>query len=161
MELSDRVAVVRAGRLQQVATPRALYERPANAFVAGFVGDSNLLDAVVESAEATTTVVRTPGGARIRVADSAARAGDRVLVLLRPEAAALREASGGAGEGLAGVVEDVADSGALERARVRLDGGDRLTVTRRRRAEGPVLRRGIRLALSWLPEDVRLLAPET
>ena len=51
MELSDRVAVMRAGRLQQVAAPRALYERPATAFVAGFVGESNLLDAIVVSVE--------------------------------------------------------------------------------------------------------------
>ena len=43
LDLSDRVAVMRAGRVQQVATPRVLYERPASAFVAGFIGESNLL----------------------------------------------------------------------------------------------------------------------
>jgi ABC-type Fe3+/spermidine/putrescine transport system ATPase subunit len=47
MDLSDRVAVMRAGRLQQVAAPRELYESPATAFVAGFVGESNLLAGAV------------------------------------------------------------------------------------------------------------------
>ena len=161
MELSDRVAVVRAGRLQQVATPRVLYERPVNAFVAGFVGDSNLLDAVVESVEGASVSVRTAGGARIRAAGSAARTGDRVLVLLRPEAAAVAEPSDGVDEGRAGVVEDVADPGPIERGRVRLDGGERLTVTRPRRSGGPALRGGARVALNWPPEEVCLLPPES
>ena len=147
MELSDRVAVMRAGRLLQVAAPRVLYERPATAFVAGFVGESNLLDAVVVSVEGATAVVRTAGGRRIHAAGGPARAGDRVVVLLRPDG------GGGlgcrrVGDGLVGVVEDVADPGPIERGRVRLEGGEQVTVTRSRRAAGPVLRRGARVSLS-------------
>ena len=159
MELSDRVAVMRAGRLQQVAAPRALYERPETAFVAGFVGESNLLDAVVVSVEGERVVLRTGGGQRIDAARSPAQAGDRVVVLLRPDAAAVAE-PGARHEGLVGVVEDVADPGPIERGRIRLDGGERLTVTRPRRAGGPVFRLGARIALSWPPEEVRLLPPE-
>ncbi len=118
MDLSDRVAVMRAGRLQQVAPPRELYESPANAFVAGFVGESNLLEAVVVSVEGERAVVRTAGGRRIQAARGSARVGDRVLVLLRPGAAALAEAGGAPDEGLVGVVEDVADPGP-DRARPR------------------------------------------
>ena len=66
LDLSDRVAVMRAGRVQQVATPRVLYERPASAFVAGFIGESNLLDAVVLSVDGETAVLRTAGGRRLR-----------------------------------------------------------------------------------------------
>jgi putative spermidine/putrescine transport system ATP-binding protein len=160
MDLSDRVAVMRAGRLQQVAAPRALYERPANAFVAGFVGESNLLDAVVVSVEGENAVLRTAGGRRIHAMGNLARAGDRVVVLLRPDAAVLAEVGGTKDEGLVGIVEDVADPGPIERGRVRLDGGERVTVTRPRRAGGAALRRGARLALSWPPEEVRLLTPE-
>jgi spermidine/putrescine ABC transporter ATP-binding subunit len=160
MDLSDRVAVMRAGRLQQVAAPRALYERPANAFVAGFVGESNLLEAVVVSADGERVVVRTAGGRRIETAGGPARAGDRVLVLLRPEAAVLSDGGEVEEAGLVGVVEDVADPGPIERARVHLDGGERLTVTRPRRLGGPVLRRGAPIGLAWPPDEVRLLAPE-
>jgi hypothetical protein len=82
-----------------------------------------------------------------------------VVVLLRPDAAAVSE-GGAESEGLVGVVEDVADPGPIERGRVRLDGGERLTVTRSRRARGPALRRGARVALSWPPAEVRLLPPD-
>jgi ABC-type Fe3+/spermidine/putrescine transport system ATPase subunit len=158
MDLSDRVAVLRAGRLQQVGAPRALYERPANAFVAGFVGESNLLDAVVVSVDGERILLRTAGGQELHAAGRTARAGDRVVVLLRPDAALLADA-GGPDEGLEGVVEDVADPGPIERGRVRLDGGERVTVTRPRRAGGPALRRGARVALSWPLDEVRLLPP--
>jgi ABC-type Fe3+/spermidine/putrescine transport system ATPase subunit len=143
-----------------VAAPRALYERPANAFVAGFVGESNLLDAVVVSVGGEGAVVRTAGGRRIEAAGSPARNGDRVLVLLRPEGGALAEYAGADDAGLVGVVEDVADPGPVERGRIRLDGGEGVTVIRPRRAGGPGLRRGTRIRLTWPPDEVRLLAPE-
>jgi spermidine/putrescine ABC transporter ATP-binding subunit len=160
MDLSDRVAVLREGRVQQVAPPRALYERPANAFVAGFVGESNLLDGVVVSVGGERAVVETAGGQRLPAARGDARAGERVLVLLRPDAAELSAAGVAHGDGLAGIVEEVADPGSLVRGRVRLDGGERLTVTRPRRAAGPALRPGARVVLRWPADDVRLLAPE-
>jgi spermidine/putrescine ABC transporter ATP-binding subunit len=160
IDLSDRVAVMRAGRLQQVAPPRALYERPANAFVAGFVGESNLLDGVVLAVDGQGAIVETAGGRRLAAAPGEARPGDRVLVMLRPDAAEITAASGAGEEGLAGVVEEVADPGPVVRGRIRLDGGERVTVTRPRRAAGPELRPGARVAVRWAPEEVRLLAPE-
>jgi putative spermidine/putrescine transport system ATP-binding protein len=157
MDLSDRVAVMRAGRVQQVAAPRALYERPANAFVAGFVGESNLLAGVVVDVDGPEAVVETAGGARFRAARGDERPRDRVLVLLRPDAAEIAE---GGGDGLAGVVETVSDPGPVVRGRVRLDGGERLTVTQPRRTAGSPLRQGAPVALHWPPEHVRLLAPD-
>jgi ABC-type Fe3+/spermidine/putrescine transport system ATPase subunit len=160
MDLSDRVAVMRAGRLQQVAPPRVLYDRPANAFVAGFVGESSLLGGVVVAVEGERAVLRTAGGRRLEALAASVRAGDRVLVLLRPDAATVGEAGDAAAEGLVGTVEDVSDPGPVERGRVRLDGGERVTVTRPRRAGVAGLLRGTRLALRWPPEEVRLLPPE-
>jgi ABC-type Fe3+/spermidine/putrescine transport system ATPase subunit len=160
MDLSDRVAVMRAGRLQQVAPPRALYDRPANAFVAGFVGESNLLDGVVVSVDGDEALVETVGGRRLSAARGDAGAGDRVRVLLRPAAAELSAEGAAERDGLLGVVEEVADSGPTLRGRVRLDGGEAITVTRPRHAPGPALRHGLRVALRWPSEDVRLLTPE-
>ncbi len=160
MDLSDRVAVMRAGRVQQVAAPRALYDRPASAFVAGFVGESNLLDAVVLAMDGGTAVLRTAGGRQLRAADGSVRAGDRVVALLRPDAAVIADAGPSGDDGLAGVIDDVSEPGPSERVHVRLDGGERVTATRPRRAGGPALRRGARIALSWPPSEVRLLPPE-
>jgi len=80
LSLADRIAVLRDGRLVQVAAPQALYDAPADAFVAGFVGRANLLDGEVAAPDA----VDTPIG-RLAVATGPRRAGDRVRVLIRPE----------------------------------------------------------------------------
>ena len=160
MDLADRVAVMRDGRLQQVGPPRELYDRPASAFVAGFVGESNLLDGVVLSVEDGEAVVETVGGQRLRAAAGPARPRDRVLVLLRPDAVDITEAPGAGGDGLTGVLEEMADPGPIVRGHVRLDGGERVTITRPSRAAGPRLRKGARVTLRWPADEVRLLAPE-
>jgi spermidine/putrescine ABC transporter ATP-binding subunit len=158
MDLADRVAVMRTGRLQQVASPRTLYERPANAFVAGFLGESSLLEGVVLAVDGQEALVATTGGARLRAARGDARPRDRVQILLRPDAAEIREPDHG--DGLAGVVEAVSDPGPIVRGRVRLEGGERVTVTQPRRTAGVLLRAGTPVTLRWPAEEVRLLAHE-
>ena len=80
LSLGDRVAVMREGRIVQVDTPTALYDRPADAFVAGFVGRANLFDTVVVAPDA----VNSPLG-RLTTSDHGRAAGDRLSVLVRPE----------------------------------------------------------------------------
>jgi iron(III) transport system ATP-binding protein len=79
LEISDRVAVMRAGRIEQVSTPDELYLRPVNRFVAGFVGEANLLPGEVNRGEVRTIVGRFRAGAGLLVE------GARAEVLLRPE----------------------------------------------------------------------------
>jgi ABC-type Fe3+/spermidine/putrescine transport system ATPase subunit len=73
------------GRIEQIGGPREIYERPANAFVADFVGSSNLLDAAVIATEPDATVIRTDRGLRLRAERCSAAAGDRVIAMVRPE----------------------------------------------------------------------------
>ncbi len=94
MTLGDRVAVLHQGRLQQVGTPRELYELPANAFVAGFIGSPpmNLFPAVVESASESGVSLRIGSGAvgvpaaRLRGTRVRELAGRRITAGIRPEA---------------------------------------------------------------------------
>jgi iron(III) transport system ATP-binding protein len=79
LEISDRVAVMRAGRIEQVTTPDELYLRPANRFVARFVGEANLLAGEVRDGEVQTLAGRFPTG------NGAPADGSRAEVLLRPE----------------------------------------------------------------------------
>ncbi len=79
LEISDRVAVMRAGRIEQISTPDELYLRPINRFVAGFVGEANLLPGEVRHGEVQTLV------GRFRAAGDALADGTRAEVLLRPE----------------------------------------------------------------------------
>jgi putative spermidine/putrescine transport system ATP-binding protein len=66
LALSDRIAVFNQGSLQQLDAPRALYEEPANAFVAGFVGESNQIDGRVVSCDGKGCTLQTPGGLILR-----------------------------------------------------------------------------------------------
>jgi iron(III) transport system ATP-binding protein len=79
LEISDRVAVMRSGRIEQISTPDELYLRPVNRFVAGFVGEANLLPGEVRHGEVQTMV------GRFRAGGDALADGARAEVLLRPE----------------------------------------------------------------------------
>ena len=84
--LSDRVAVMHRGRIEQVGTPVELYERPATAFVADFVGPCNLLEARVVELQAEHLTVRLEGGGVVRAPARGPAAPDQAAVLIvRPE----------------------------------------------------------------------------
>ena len=86
MTMASRIGVMDAGRLQQVAAPRELYEAPATRWVAGFVGDINLFDGEVTSHEYHRLTVATRDGGNIVVAEPRAPvAGTAVTVAIRPE----------------------------------------------------------------------------
>jgi spermidine/putrescine transport system ATP-binding protein len=63
--MSDRIAVMNEGRVQQVADPNTLYELPRNRFVANFIGQTNVFSGTVESVDADRATLRTGGGMRI------------------------------------------------------------------------------------------------
>jgi iron(III) transport system ATP-binding protein len=81
--LSNRIAVLRAGRIEQIGRPREIYDRPANRFVAEFVGSINWIEGTVT--EPDPCVVRTEFGELRCVSEQARTVGDQVLVAIRPE----------------------------------------------------------------------------
>jgi multiple sugar transport system ATP-binding protein len=93
MTMGDRVAVMKDGRLQQVDTPQVLYDRPANAFVAGFIGSPamNLLQGRLTASDGATvvtlgeSVLQLPGSRLARQPSLADYLGREVLVGIRPE----------------------------------------------------------------------------
>jgi iron(III) transport system ATP-binding protein len=91
LAISDRIAVMRAGRVEQIATPRAIYDRPETPFVASFVGITNLIEGVVRGHEGDVMEVAFGGGV-VRVRGGKGNAGDRVVLSLRPEALRLQGA---------------------------------------------------------------------
>ena len=90
MSMSDLVAVMNRGRIEQIASPREIYSRPATAFVAGFIGAANMLDAEVEGVDGDGIVLDI-GGSRFRLPSSrmtagrTLRVGDAATVVIRPE----------------------------------------------------------------------------
>jgi ABC-type Fe3+/spermidine/putrescine transport system ATPase subunit len=93
LSLSDRIAVMRDGRVLQVAAPKEMYERPVSRFVADFVGVNNFLPGVCRDATATYVVAETALGlVRGRpVVSNDVKAGDRCVLVVRPENVSLGE----------------------------------------------------------------------
>ncbi len=85
MTMSDRIAVMRAGRIEQLGVPEELYERPATEFVAGFLGVSNLLDGEVVGQSGDLAEVRLTDGKVIRAPSAATNGTSTVRVGIRPE----------------------------------------------------------------------------
>jgi len=118
LSLADRLAVLRDGVVGQVGPPREVYRRPANAFVAEFLGEANWLEGRVAAVADGRCRVETPAGVLVAAADAQAAAGQAVKFGFRPEAVVL-----GAAEGLPATVEGVTYLGATEQYVLRLPGG--------------------------------------
>ena len=155
MTLSTRIAVMEAGRFVQIGTPGEIYENPCNRFVAGFVGNINLLEGVVESCANGDAFVRCEEiGARIPACyEGALREGAPVCVALRPEKILISKEppQGNERPTLPGVVFDLAYFGNLSLYRVRVAGGKILEVSaqNRRREAGRYLEWDDEVHLSW------------
>ena len=104
--ICDRIAVMNDGAIQQVGTPMELYERPANLFVAGFLGTANILDGRL-SANGTGAYYEIPGGARLSIPEAGLVPAGSHLVF-RPQSVALGPAGQEAGAGLASAAGRVA-----------------------------------------------------
>jgi spermidine/putrescine transport system ATP-binding protein len=103
LTMSDRVAVMNDGGVEQVGTPEELYERPRTRFAAEFLGVANLWRATVGDVSGGRAAITTDRGLALVARDGGFRGGEQVWVGVRPE----RMAIGGAGENrLAGVLED-------------------------------------------------------
>jgi len=119
LALSDRVAVMHEGRVEQVAAPETVYRDPASRFVAEFVGDNNLFDGTVTDDGASLAV----DGARIPLpATAAVTAGASVTVAVRPEAIAVGDGAASAGTTLTATVETVEFLGDAYRVHCRWQG---------------------------------------
>jgi putative spermidine/putrescine transport system ATP-binding protein len=101
LSLADRVAVLREGRLVQVAPPQELYDRPADAFVAGFIGRTNLIDGRVVAPDAVETAI-----GRLATPPHALPRGTAVRLLVRPERIEPSVAAAGENVFAAAIVHD-------------------------------------------------------
>ena len=93
LALSHEIAVMNEGRIMQIGSPRDIYERPRNKFVADFVGTTNFLEATISSVEPESGryVVESPIGKLAASSADVLRVGDKVVLSLRPEDVELAE----------------------------------------------------------------------
>jgi spermidine/putrescine transport system ATP-binding protein len=158
LTMSDRIAVMRAGKVEQLGTPEELYERPRTRFVADFIGTSNLLTGAIESVEGSTAVVRLSSGeACLTTAGPDVRVGRRVELSVRPEAVRLAAPDGtGGATGISAAIEQVAYLGGNVQYIARSGGG--LSITALAPKTGERLPVGGAVDVTWSPGDALVLA---
>ncbi|MBS1674071.1 MAG: ABC transporter ATP-binding protein [Actinobacteria bacterium] len=160
LSMSDRIAVMRAGRIEQLAAPADIYAEPASAYVASFIGQQNFLHGTVVGAGAVDTFAGTVHG---RWGGAQGQAGSAAVAAIRPEFVRLAPA-GGDGAGLDGTVLGVSHLG--ETLQVAVDVGREQTFLVRIPAPGaPSVAVGDAVRCTWDSIDVRIFAadgmPET
>ncbi|MFN4171442.1 MAG: ABC transporter ATP-binding protein [Pseudorhodobacter sp.] len=153
LTMSDRIAVLSAGRVQQIGAARDIYENPVNRFVADFIGETNLLEVDVESVAGGMARVVLPGGHRL-TCHAAGDAGERQHLSIRPERLSIAPVGGE----IEAVVERVVYLGTDLQLMARLDGGTELHVRLQNSAQTEVPSQGTRIGLHLEEGAARLLA---
>ena len=155
--MSDRIAVMSAGRILQVGTSREIYDRPAERFVADFIGESNFLAADFIAGNATRATVRLNSGVTVSASMPAGFSpSGQVTIVLRPEHAQLVPARGGAT--LAGTIENIVYLGTDTHFHLKLDGGERFTVRRQNtRGKAEAFGQGERVGVAIPPDAAQIL----
>jgi putative spermidine/putrescine transport system ATP-binding protein len=139
LSMADRVAVFRDGRMEQLDSPRDLYERPRTAFVARFVGSANVIEG-----ELARRITGAPRAFAIRAEAIEVLAADAPV----PDGAFFSE----------GVLEELHYHGATSRWHVRTDAGPIIAAVRPEGAPAAAAARGTRVRLAWSRENIVLLA---
>jgi spermidine/putrescine transport system ATP-binding protein len=158
LTMSDRIAVMNRGRIEQVADPVEIYERPATTFVAGFIGVSNLMPGTVQSS-GPSGEVKLDSGVSVRADVNGFATGERCHAVVRPEK--LRIDGGGSDDpNIEGLVESSLYLGTSTQLIVKLPDDVRMTVlvpnageAERQRLPGG----GAKVRLSWSPEHMHLV----
>jgi putative spermidine/putrescine transport system ATP-binding protein len=152
--LSDRIAIMHQGRVQQVGTPEEVYERPATSYVASFLGESNFLQGILSATTSTESRVELDCGTIVLAQPTALPLGSRVQIMVRPEQVFLIGDRGDSRlnslNSLAGAVEIAEYLGQMIRYFVRA--GNTTIAVREPRRVGVRHRVGDRVELAWAGE---------
>jgi ABC-type Fe3+/spermidine/putrescine transport system ATPase subunit len=151
LSLSDRIVVLADGQLQQAGTPEAVYLKPQNAFVADFLGTANFLDGVLEK-RSGETVVRLDDGA-VLPCPSEIHLDREVVAIVRPERIQISAPGDG---GLPAEITECVYLGQSFRYQLKTGAGRHVTAVMA--DNGIRFARGDRVALSWGPQDVWVIA---
>nr|WP_261394612.1 MULTISPECIES: ABC transporter ATP-binding protein [Mameliella] len=159
LTMSDRVAVFNDGRIQQLAPPDALYEKPQNSFVAQFIGENNTLEGVVTAMKGDTCEVKLDSGEMLDATPvNVSEVGERTRVSIRPERVEFNKdrLKEGAHTLKAEVLEFIY-MGDIFRTRLRVAGNDDFVIKTRNAPDQVRLEPGSQIEIGWLPEDCRAL----
>jgi ABC-type Fe3+/spermidine/putrescine transport system ATPase subunit len=157
--MSDRIAVMNEGRIEQIGDPNELYDEPATRFVADFIGESNFIEGVVQQVDGVATTVAASGLGELRAPHrSGIGNGAAVALTVRPEKIFAAE------DGIApemnavdGTVADVVFVGEMRRYVVALPGGQKLVLKAQNRSGVRNFARGDAIRVCWNVVDGRIV----
>jgi spermidine/putrescine transport system ATP-binding protein len=159
LTMSDRIAVMSEGRVEQIGTPEEIYNSPASLFVAGFIGSANLLPGDVVGTDGDDTVVALTAGHTVRARTDLERpAGVPVSVMLRPERLTASATARDDGRSIEGTVADVVFQGATARIVVHLKDESEVIASVVTGTDLPFLMPGNTVHLTWDPGSAFLLS---
>src|SRR6266853_916387 len=159
LTLSDRIAVMNAGRLEQVGTPSEVYERPASEFVAAFIGRTNRIAAIVVSRDAASSLLEA--GTLRFTASTVLPVGAKVTAMIRPHRIRLIGGSAALGETvnqLRARVRKVVFAGDVVQCEIAADGVVLTVESQTASAAGTHLVAGEEITAAWLPADTLVFA---
>ena len=161
LTMSDRIAVFNDGRIQQLAPPSDLYERPDNSFVAQFIGENNKLPGTIEELSGDKALVKLANGELIDATPVNVREkGQKTLVSIRPERVEFKPEMMPAGaHTISADVLEVIYMGDILRAVLRVAGSDDFVMKMRNTLGQTKLTPGQKIKVGWHPQDARALDP--
>lgn len=157
MSISDRIAVMRKGKIIQVGTPQELYLNPNSIFVAHFIGESNFLEGYATTLDGANVRVELRGGLKLEGVNKGSKPGDRVVLAVRPEVLLMEKGKVHAENRFSGKVEKFTFEGTLVRYEVKLENEDVVTVLKPSLTE-KWIDVGEKVTLSFDPEKAFVFA---
>jgi putative spermidine/putrescine transport system ATP-binding protein len=155
MTLSDRIAVMREGSIEQIGTPEDLYERPGNRFVAEFVGESNFITGSLR-VDGNQPVLETTSGWHVPLSQANGHsAGDRIEVVIRPERFSIDDPA--VDSQVNAEVLEQTYTGEMIRLKVKLPTGEQLLVKEQNRGQAADYHAGKQVWLGWSHHDMTVL----
>jgi len=157
MAISDRIAVMRKGRIVQVGTPNELYMKPNNIFVSHFIGESNFLEGYVSRTSSGKMIIELRGEIEIQMNGTSIGSGEKVVLAIRPEVFSVEKGAKTGKNSIAGTVERITFEGTTIRYEIRLANQD-LVVVVKPSMVGQWLNMDEQVVVSFAPEKAHVFA---
>jgi putative spermidine/putrescine transport system ATP-binding protein len=153
LTMSDRIALMNHGKIEQLGTPEEIYERPANKFVAQFIGESNFIEGVITRIEKEWCEGRTSTGLTVRgKAKPGTSEGQKVNLTIRPERIRIQAKPGQIDNLFYGTIKEAVYLGETIKYVIVLEGGEELVVKSQNMESGILEETGKRISIGWSRE---------
>ena len=165
MSMSDRIAILNHGRIDQVGPPGEVYERPVSPFVGRFLGEANLIEGAVFAPAGDIARLRLPSGLELRAPRNSSCGTGSGMLFIRPERVAIAAGTAASGDPgantLAGKVRRCSFLGNILRYAVDVDGAAPITIDLQNAVGVAPLPVGASVLLRWPVADSVILKSET